>query len=62
MADCGHYTDSAQPGNSEHFENWEPLGVAARRVVLATRAEYLPIEESLIDYQDQCDSWNGGVQ
>ena len=62
MADYGHYTDSALPGNSEHSENWQSLGRAARRVVLATRTEYLPIEESLIDYRDPCDSWNRGAQ
>lgn len=62
MADCGHYTDSAPTGNSEHFENWTPIALAARRVVLLARSEYLPIEESLIDYCDQCDSWNGGAK
>lgn len=32
MADCGHYTDSAQTGNSEHSENWKSIGELARRL------------------------------
>lgn len=44
------YTKSACADNPEHFEN---LSGIDRRARLESKAEFLPVSESLIDYDEE---------